>query len=182
MFLRVLEYYEGIIFLTTNRVHILDDAVMSRIHIAIHYDTLNATSRLQLWENFLRLYGQDEGIDVTDLRSHLHEVASHDFSGRQIQTAMKQARDLARYSHEPMGLTHILDTMVNIAALPRYLHGRPVQTNGHVETAAIHQYIPTPLERKEQTLETYNGSRSESQDKARDVSTETKGLVRTWSG
>ena len=35
VFLRHLEYFSGIVFLTTNRIHVLDDAMKSRIHLAL---------------------------------------------------------------------------------------------------------------------------------------------------
>jgi hypothetical protein len=37
VFLRVLEYYSGILFLTTNRVGIMDEAFKSRIHVSLYY-------------------------------------------------------------------------------------------------------------------------------------------------
>ncbi|PGH23026.1 hypothetical protein AJ80_02941 [Polytolypa hystricis UAMH7299] len=40
VFLRVLEYYSGILFLTTNRVGTLDEAFKSRIHITLYYPAL----------------------------------------------------------------------------------------------------------------------------------------------
>ncbi|RMY06426.1 hypothetical protein D0867_09168 [Hortaea werneckii] len=54
IFLRVLEYYEGIMFLTTNRVETFDPAFQSRIHISIQYEELDVTSRKTVWENFLK--------------------------------------------------------------------------------------------------------------------------------
>ncbi|QIW99493.1 hypothetical protein AMS68_005011 [Peltaster fructicola] len=54
IFLRVLEYYEGIMFLTTNRVHTFDAAFQSRIHISIDYPELSIESRRTVWENFLK--------------------------------------------------------------------------------------------------------------------------------
>lgn len=53
IFLRVLEYYEGIMFLTTNRVQTFDAAFQSRIHISLEYPDLNVDSRKQIWKNFL---------------------------------------------------------------------------------------------------------------------------------
>ncbi|CZT41144.1 uncharacterized protein RSE6_00844 [Rhynchosporium secalis] len=41
VFLRTLEYYPGIIFLTTNRVEQIDNAIASRIHFKLKYDKLN---------------------------------------------------------------------------------------------------------------------------------------------
>jgi len=53
IFLRVLEYYEGIMFLTTNRVNIFDAAFQSRIHISLDYTELTIDSRKAVWKNFL---------------------------------------------------------------------------------------------------------------------------------
>jgi len=52
IFLRVLEYYEGIMFLTTNRVNIFDAAFQSRIHISLDYSELTIDSRKAVWKNF----------------------------------------------------------------------------------------------------------------------------------
>ncbi|KAK1762141.1 P-loop containing nucleoside triphosphate hydrolase protein, partial [Phialemonium atrogriseum] len=41
VFLRVLEYYSGILFLTTNRVGDFDEAFASRIHMSLHYPKLD---------------------------------------------------------------------------------------------------------------------------------------------
>jgi hypothetical protein len=52
VFLRILEYYEGILILTSNRVGTFDEAFKSRIQVAIHYDKLTKRSRRQIWQNF----------------------------------------------------------------------------------------------------------------------------------
>lgn len=54
IFLRVLEYYEGIMFLTTNRVQTFDAAFQSRIHISLEYKELDTKSRRKVWDNFLK--------------------------------------------------------------------------------------------------------------------------------
>jgi hypothetical protein len=45
IFLRKLEYYRGIMFLTTNRVKDFDDAIQSRISVALHYAPLGIDTR-----------------------------------------------------------------------------------------------------------------------------------------
>jgi hypothetical protein len=40
VFLRMLEYYNGILFLTTNRIGKIDPAISSRIHMMLHYRRL----------------------------------------------------------------------------------------------------------------------------------------------
>ncbi|CAK7206147.1 hypothetical protein SEUCBS139899_008932 [Sporothrix eucalyptigena] len=49
VFLRVLEYYSGILFLTTNRVGTLDEAFKSRIHMSLYYPPLNEKQTMQIF-------------------------------------------------------------------------------------------------------------------------------------
>jgi ATPase family associated with various cellular activities (AAA) len=55
VFLRLLEYHDGIMFLTTNRLEAIDEAFKSRISVAIKYNALDYTARRQIWINFLNL-------------------------------------------------------------------------------------------------------------------------------
>jgi len=55
IFLRLLEYFQGILFLTTNRVETFDEAFQSRIHIAIRYNDLDQKAKRQIWKTFLSL-------------------------------------------------------------------------------------------------------------------------------
>jgi SpoVK/Ycf46/Vps4 family AAA+-type ATPase len=55
VFLRLLEYHDGIMFLTTNRVEAIDEAFKSRISVAIKYNDLDQDARKQVWRNFLNL-------------------------------------------------------------------------------------------------------------------------------
>ena len=45
VFLRKLEYCEGVMFLTTNRVAQFDEAILTRIHLMLRYDDLNQAAR-----------------------------------------------------------------------------------------------------------------------------------------
>lgn len=49
-FLRLLEYYNGILFLTTNRPDIVDDAIMSRVTAHIKYDYPSKGDTFKLWQ------------------------------------------------------------------------------------------------------------------------------------
>lgn len=51
VFLRLLEYQAGIIFLTTNRVVNIDEAFHSRIHIIIPYSELDGAKRAAIWKD-----------------------------------------------------------------------------------------------------------------------------------
>lgn len=52
VFLRELEQYQGIMFLTTNRVGIFDDAFLSRIHVGLLYKALSDDDRENLAKPF----------------------------------------------------------------------------------------------------------------------------------
>ncbi|KAI1483941.1 P-loop containing nucleoside triphosphate hydrolase protein [Daldinia eschscholtzii] len=93
VFLRALEYYGGILFLTTNRVNTFDEGFKSRIHVPIRYTDLNSESRLQIWRNLCsRVPG---GVDVNE--AELKELSEHDLNGRQIKNVIKAAESLAAF-------------------------------------------------------------------------------------
>jgi AAA+ superfamily predicted ATPase len=50
VFLRALEYYDGILILTSNRVATFDEAFKSRIQLALHYKPLKKAHRLRIWK------------------------------------------------------------------------------------------------------------------------------------
>lgn len=54
VFLRILEYYPGILFLTTNRVGSFDDAFRSRLHLTLYYPKLDRKQTLQIFEMNIR--------------------------------------------------------------------------------------------------------------------------------
>ena len=54
MFLRMIEYYEGILILTTNRDFDFDEAFRTRVHITINYPKLGEAARTSIWQNLVR--------------------------------------------------------------------------------------------------------------------------------
>jgi AAA+ superfamily predicted ATPase len=103
VFLRVLEYYAGILFLTTNRVTTFDDAFKSRIHIPIRYTDLSVASRMQIWRNFIGLV--PGGVDIDE--RGLEELAEHDLNGRQIKNVVKAAESLATFDGVRLDLAQL---------------------------------------------------------------------------
>ncbi|KAK0624894.1 P-loop containing nucleoside triphosphate hydrolase protein [Bombardia bombarda] len=104
VFLRVLEYYGGILFLTTNRVNTFDEAFKSRIHIPIRYTDLSYDSRRQIWKNFCGMV--PGGVDINEKGYDI--LAEHDFNGRQIKNAIKAAESLAAYDEVKLDLAQLL--------------------------------------------------------------------------
>lgn len=123
VFLRVLEYYSGILILTSNRVGTFDGAFKSRIQLALHYENLGEPQRRQIWRNFVkRLETLDaDEIDVDDIKENLDALAKHDMNGRQIRNAVTTARQLAQYRKKKLDYAQ-LKRAINVAGkFDRYL-------------------------------------------------------------
>ena len=109
VFLRVLEYYEGILILTSNRVGTFDEAFKSRIQLSLHYENLQKPQRIKIWKNFMhQLKSLDDiKIDFDDVESYIDELATHELNGRQIRNSITTARQLAQYKNLPMTYAHL---------------------------------------------------------------------------
>ena len=107
MFLRVLEYYGGVLILTTNRVTTIDSAFKSRIHLGIKYHPLTAETRRGLWQLFIsKAIGQHEHVNWLN-NTVLGDLASHKFNGRVIKNAVRMAHALAVDEDTALGLSHL---------------------------------------------------------------------------
>jgi hypothetical protein len=120
--LRLLEYYSGILFLTTNRVESLDPAFQSRVQCALRYDPLGPVSRAKIWVDLLGRAGAtvrggprrgDEGGVGEEAAIDVEGLAAHALNGRQIKNALQLALALSRSEHTPLSQRH-LDTTVRI--------------------------------------------------------------------
>ncbi|KAI1129276.1 P-loop containing nucleoside triphosphate hydrolase protein [Nemania abortiva] len=107
IFLKQLEYFRGVMFLTTNRVSDFDAAFESRIHLAIDYPSLSLESRLHVWKTFLGLQGDSTRYASKLKEEHLEILAKYDLNGRQIKNIVKTARLLAKQQRAPLSMEHI---------------------------------------------------------------------------
>lgn len=107
-------YFRGILFLTTNRVRVFDEAFQSRIHVSLRYADLSSDARRQIWLAFLKRVNGAEaphgGLSYDDL----HTLAEKKVNGRQIKNIVKTAGALALGRQERLGFAHleqVLDLM-----------------------------------------------------------------------
>ena len=84
VFLRKLEYNQGIMFLTTNRVRDFDDAIQSRITLAVRYEPLSLATRKQVWASFLKKAVTANGAAKYNPED-LDGLARKDLNGRQVR-------------------------------------------------------------------------------------------------
>jgi hypothetical protein len=88
IFLRLLEYYSGVLFMTTNRAETLDEAFLSRISLAMHYDKHDEKTRMKIWISLL----SEQGIKLDS--QDLEKLAVYELNGRQIKNMIKMAMTL----------------------------------------------------------------------------------------
>ncbi|KIJ50942.1 hypothetical protein M422DRAFT_27065 [Sphaerobolus stellatus SS14] len=113
IFLRQLEYYQGVLILTTNLPANCDPAFESRIHFSIWYPDLEFDARKIIWKEFLKKATNMEGKDLQFSEVDIDRLAGYKLNGRQIKNVMSNAHSIALDSESPLKLEHI-DTVLEI--------------------------------------------------------------------
>ena len=104
--LRLLEYYTGILFLTTNRVESLDPAFQSRVQCALRYEALDAASRARIWADLLARLQVPRADDVD-----VEALAAQQLNGRQIKNTLQLAVALAASEAAHLAQRHLEATL-----------------------------------------------------------------------
>ncbi|KAA8646912.1 ATP-binding protein [Aspergillus tanneri] len=108
IFLRLLEYFQGILFLTTNRVETFDDAFQSRIHVALRYGDLPTKAKRSVWMMFLERVQAMEGVKTAQFTDKDYDaLARHNLNGRQIKNSVRTAQALAVNENTALSMEHI---------------------------------------------------------------------------
>jgi hypothetical protein len=85
VFLRLLDYYRGVMFMTTNRPNVLDEAIQTRITLKIDYPKLSKEARKKVWTD---LFGQ-AGITYN---GDFETLTDKEFNGRVIRNLVRLAK------------------------------------------------------------------------------------------
>ncbi|KAH0352941.1 P-loop containing nucleoside triphosphate hydrolase protein, partial [Aureobasidium melanogenum] len=149
IFLRVLEYHEGIMFLTTNRVSTFDPAFQSRIHISIDYPELSPDSRRKIWENFLSRHNDAQAAArLTQPRNPISSIKSAS------ETIDEQNDEAAKAKHEALTQPHAISKQeirqlsllkINGRQIKNMLKTAQLLANHKAEPLA-HKHIKTVLD------------------------------------
>ncbi|RSL50748.1 hypothetical protein CEP53_008685 [Fusarium sp. AF-6] len=113
VFLRQLEYYSGILILTTNRVGVLDEAFKSRIHVSLAYPTIELEATLHIWDGILKRIDRDNKTATVKIKfdkeallsfaeKHYkdHSRSKTAWNGRQIRNAFQLAVALGHHDRD----------------------------------------------------------------------------------
>jgi SpoVK/Ycf46/Vps4 family AAA+-type ATPase len=131
IFLRELEYFRGIIFLTTNLYSTIDSAFRSRVSLHLLFNSLTPEARVLIWRKFLDranklmplaekpgvVEDKDDGAppavqvaekgegDLAD--DELKELAAWQLNGREIKTAVKMTRTWCDHKGYALSLSRL---------------------------------------------------------------------------
>ena len=124
VFLRLLEYFQGILFLTTNRVNTFDEAFQSRIHVALRYGELTHKAKMTVWKMFLTRVRNVEGMEVEELSDDDLDILSRNqLNGRQIKNLVRTAQALALNQKQKLTMKHIKQVLDVAETFDRDLKG-----------------------------------------------------------
>ena len=147
IFLRELEYFRGIIFLTTNLYQTIDTAFRSRVSLHLRFEALDRKAREAVWRKFLQLVPENDQVtdespdtgSTTPRNSDTDEGAERDVStsyddkplddediaelslwqlnGREIKTAVKMARSWCGYKGYDLTLSRLENSIKTTSPL-----------------------------------------------------------------
>jgi len=105
IFLRLLDYYEGTFFLTTNRGEGIDKAFKSRVTLYLNYPELSADTRKKIWQTMLQAANANVTVDTVTW----DDIAAKPLNGRQIRNQVRLLKLM--YPDGNMATSNIVESM-----------------------------------------------------------------------
>ena len=85
-----------------------DEAFLSRIHVALHFNPLSLASKIQVWKAFILKMGDNvESFNP----EQIEELAKRNINGRQIKNAARTAHSLAVSRGQKVSFEHLRITL-----------------------------------------------------------------------
>ena len=100
VFLRVLEYYRGVLFMTTNRGTSVDDAIISRLTARFIYQNPDYHAQMRLWS----VLAAQNGIKLAKEEIQPIVTKFDKLSGRDIKNLLKLAYVVSLKGNKPINL------------------------------------------------------------------------------
>ncbi|KAL7921885.1 hypothetical protein ACQKWADRAFT_294720 [Trichoderma austrokoningii] len=126
IFLRELEYFRGIIFLTTNLYHTIDAAFRSRVSLHLLFQSLGREARETVWRKFLQripelknlgltqneemdeqISGEDVALDAPLGEADIYELSLWQLNGREIKNAVRMVQSWCGHKGYAMTLDRL---------------------------------------------------------------------------
>ncbi|KAI9155259.1 P-loop containing nucleoside triphosphate hydrolase protein [Paramyrothecium foliicola] len=150
VFLKELEYFSGVVFLTTNRLRAFDKAMKSRIHLALGYNSPDIETRRKIWIQYLQQVPADE-TDIVDVDDAVDFVIRQVLNGREIAGAIHTALTIARYEGRKLQVGHLEKVLEVRAAFDHTLNEQARKMTGTSSIEASR--VPYNLLRQNSILE-----------------------------
>jgi hypothetical protein len=97
VFLRVLEYFDGLLFLTTNRIDDIDEAIVSRCIALIRYHAPDAAARQRIWQVMARQFE----LPLSEATLRTLALRYPQASGRDIKGLSRLVAKYCRHKNVP---------------------------------------------------------------------------------
>jgi len=97
-FLRTLEHFNGLLFMTTNRIDDVDDAILSRCIAAIHYELPPREDAFRLWRSLATQFQADLPDELIATLTNSYPKAS----GRDIKELLKLTTRFCKGKNIPL--------------------------------------------------------------------------------
>jgi AAA+ superfamily predicted ATPase len=125
VFLRVIEYYDGILVLTSNRIGTFDEAFKSRVQLIVHYPKLQKEERRRIWFKFFKGM-RNTCVDayIEELEERVEDLSDNDLNGREIRNTIQAATLLAQYKEEHLRYEHLMKVIGVSEEFKAYLRDR----------------------------------------------------------
>ncbi|MDZ4344115.1 MAG: ATP-binding protein [Candidatus Binatia bacterium] len=109
VFLRIMEYYPGVLFITTNRLDIIDEAILSRCIAQLQFKMPGLAERVKLWITLGGVYG----MPLVENKAMAEKLAKKfECSGRDIKGLIRLVTKYCRQRK----IKPTFDTFVRMAA------------------------------------------------------------------
>jgi SpoVK/Ycf46/Vps4 family AAA+-type ATPase len=105
--LRILEYYDGILILTTNRTRAIDHAVLSRVTMAVLYQRLDDRARTHIFKSFVGQITHEPSrktllnwFENEEWAKSFERYPLNELNARQIRNVLMAVSSMAVHNHD----------------------------------------------------------------------------------
>jgi AAA+ superfamily predicted ATPase len=138
VFLRTIEYYEGILILTSNRIGTFDEAFKSRVQLTVHYPTLKRKGRRRIWSNFITgLENTSIKARISQLQENIDELSQYELNGREIRNTIQTAILLAQFRKKKLSLRHLKNVISVSEEFKQYLRDRYGDDEEYLQSSQV---------------------------------------------
>jgi hypothetical protein len=109
----MLEYYNGMLFVTTNRLDDFDEAFHNRVHVSINYEPLDQPSRVNIWRQHVGKIAKETCTAHLWTDGVYQTLGSLETNGRDIRNFSRTAVGYARAAKEDFTVKHLLTVARN---------------------------------------------------------------------